>query len=80
MEDPATGSAACALSSYLALTGVGFEHGGRIGSYQVVQGVEMGRESVMGVAVELKEDDRTTIETISLSGSAVKIMEGKLWI
>lgn len=80
MEDPATGSAACALGSYLALTGVGVEHGGRVGSYQMVQGVEMGRESVIGVEIELNEHDRSKIDTVHLSGTAVKVMEGRLWV
>jgi len=79
MEDPATGSAACALGSYLALTKVGLEHGGRVGSYQIVQGVEMGRESAIGVEVVLGHDGRQ-VDSVLLSGSAVKVMEGKLWI
>jgi PhzF family phenazine biosynthesis protein len=73
MEDPATGSAACALGSYLAMTGTGS------GKYEITQGVEMGRRSVIGVDVALKEGG-TGVESILLSGSAVKVMEGKLWV
>jgi predicted PhzF superfamily epimerase YddE/YHI9 len=87
MEDPATGSAACALGSYLALTGTGLEHGGQVANYQIVQGVEMGRESVIGVSIELEKHAlenelvrERKIKNVTLSGSAVRVMEGKLWV
>ncbi|TAQ91657.1 hypothetical protein B7494_g112 [Chlorociboria aeruginascens] len=71
MEDPATGSAACALACFLALKGK------RGRSFEVVQGVEMGRRSVIGVEVRLEEDGRG-IEEVKLCGEAVQIMEGVL--
>ncbi|OAX85600.1 hypothetical protein ACJ72_00014 [Emergomyces africanus] len=77
-EDPATGSAASGLVSYLALTG----QGGGSGSekemlFHVVQGVEMGRRSDIGLKVVLKEGGKE-IDKIQLSGSAVKISEGDI--
>jgi len=72
MEDPATGSAASALASYLAL-----KEGGRY--FEIVQGVEMGRKSVIGVEVELHED-RKSCKAVKLSGTAVQIMEGTISI
>ncbi|OCL11132.1 phenazine biosynthesis-like protein [Glonium stellatum] len=73
-EDPATGSAASALTGWLALQekkalGKGpFE-------FVITQGVEMGRRSVIGACVTRNEDgDR--IEEIQLNGTAVKVMEG----
>jgi PhzF family phenazine biosynthesis protein len=73
MEDPATGSAACALGTYLALNG----HGTR--RFEIVQGVEMGRRSVIGVEVVIDESGQM-VESVKLSGSAVQAMEGKLRI
>lgn len=73
MEDPATGSAACGLCCFLAMT-VG---GGRRTRFEVVQGVEMGRRSEIGVEVTLKEGGGE-VERVELSGSAVKVMEGTL--
>jgi PhzF family phenazine biosynthesis protein len=48
VEDPATGSAAAALAGYLEALGR-LEVGGR---FTVTQGVEMGRESIIGVQLE----------------------------
>ena len=73
-EDPATGSAASALAGWLALQeekalGKGpFE-------YTITQGVEMRRESVIGVCVTRNESG-DGVKEIMLSGSAVKVMEG----
>jgi PhzF family phenazine biosynthesis protein len=73
LEDPATGSAACALGSYLALKGK------RTRKFEVTQGVEMGRESVIGVEVVIADGGRE-VESVRLSGSAVQVMEGSLRI
>ncbi|OBS23583.1 hypothetical protein FPOA_04133 [Fusarium poae] len=71
MEDPATGSAASALSSYLSLqqasTG---DHDFR---YEIDQGVEMGRESNIVVDVGVKG---SKIDTVKLSGTATPVMRG----
>ncbi|KAL2836523.1 hypothetical protein BJY01DRAFT_221948 [Aspergillus pseudoustus] len=72
LEDPATGSAASGLASYLSLTS------GRTGEfkYDVVQGVEMGRRSEIGVEVDIRESSK--IESLVLKGSSVKVSEGKI--
>jgi len=71
MEDPATGSAACGLSAFLAIDG---RHPNL--ALTITQGVEMGRKSDIGVDMTLKGPDYETVEKIELSGSAVKVMEG----
>jgi predicted PhzF superfamily epimerase YddE/YHI9 len=73
-EDPATGSAASALSSYLAL------QSSRPGNFRfrIVQGVEMGRRSV--IELEVVKADDGTIDSVFLSGEAVITMEGTLEI
>jgi PhzF family phenazine biosynthesis protein len=74
-EDPATGSAMSALTSYLSL------QNGKAGKYryEVVQGVEMGRESHIFVEVAVKDGkDGFEIEEVLLSGNAVQVMEGTL--
>lgn len=72
IEDPATGSAACGLSSLLAL-----KLTQKTSKFAITQGVEMGRKSDIGVQVTLK-DDLKTVEAIQLSGSSVKVMRGKV--
>ncbi|RVD89823.1 uncharacterized protein DFL_000813 [Arthrobotrys flagrans] len=56
-EDPATGSAACALGSYLGIVKGGGEDGKGVGEweFEVTQGVEMGRRSDIGVRVLLED-------------------------
>lgn len=76
IEDPATGSAASGLASYLTLTAAGE---GKV-EYDIVQGVEMGRRSDISVAVSTKggAGGEKKIETVELRGSAVKVMSGEL--
>ncbi|OAP62638.1 hypothetical protein AYL99_01865 [Fonsecaea erecta] len=76
-EDPATGSAACALTAYLSL------QAGKAGRYRyaIVQGVEMGQRSEIYVEVGVRaasHDGRLQIEEVLLSGSAVQVMQGSL--
>ncbi|KAH9996989.1 phenazine biosynthesis protein-like protein phzf family [Xylariaceae sp. FL0662B] len=73
-EDPATGSAASALCCYLALTE---KYGGLVRWYLVTQGVEMGRRSEIHVQVTLNSERSRVMECL-LSGSAVKVIEGKI--
>jgi PhzF family phenazine biosynthesis protein len=73
MEDPATGSAACALSCYLSL------RYRRSQSFEIVQGVEMGRRSVIGVDVAV-DGGGTRIVDVRLSGTAIAVMEGTVRI
>jgi len=75
MEDPATGSAASALSCYLALNRG--ESGRR--RFEVTQGVEMGRKSIIGVEVLVGErSEGREVEGVKISGNAVVVMEGNL--
>ncbi|EME81065.1 uncharacterized protein MYCFIDRAFT_176394 [Pseudocercospora fijiensis CIRAD86] len=72
-EDPATGSAACALTSYLALKNAS----SRISHFELTQGVEMGRESRIEVTITLNANLKS-IEHVELAGTAVQVMEGIL--
>lgn len=74
LEDPATGSAASGLAAYLTLMG------GQKGPhrYDIVQGVEMDRRSVIGVGVSVNEQG--LIDTVELKGSAVKVSEGSILV
>ncbi|KAL8722655.1 MAG: hypothetical protein Q9225_000887 [Loekoesia sp. 1 TL-2023] len=73
-EDPATGSAASALSAYLAL-----QRGsaGTAYSFYIEQGVEMGRHSDIRVKVGLDNSGKSIGEVL-LSGSAVIVSQGTL--
>lgn len=74
MEDPATGSAASALCSYLSLSSA--EQGGqaeKMTKYEVTQGVEMGRESNMFLEVKSTSDK---IQSVKLAGTATQVMRG----
>ncbi|KAF8855334.1 phenazine biosynthesis protein phzF [Acephala macrosclerotiorum] len=72
LEDPATGSAASALSAYLSVKW------GRSKRFEIVQGVEMGRRSEIGVSVEIDEGGK--VKGVRLSGEAVVVMEGSVRI
>ncbi|KIW02975.1 uncharacterized protein PV09_05636 [Verruconis gallopava] len=72
-EDPATGSAACTLACYLAMQQ---RKPGTTSRYKITQGVEMGRRSEIGVVVTT--DTSGKIQSVRLSGAAVKVLEGKL--
>ncbi|CAG1975311.1 unnamed protein product [Fusarium graminearum] len=76
MEDPATGSAACALGCYLALhklSAVSVQ-------FRITQGVEMGRESLILVDVTIDKDSNgeRNVKTVHLGGNAVEVMSGTL--
>jgi len=71
-EDPATGSAASALSCWL-----GLQKNGNELEVEITQGVEMGRQSEIGVMVR-KTGDGMGIEEVLLSGTAVKVIEGSI--
>ncbi|KAL1599890.1 hypothetical protein SLS60_007695 [Paraconiothyrium brasiliense] len=75
LEDPATGSAASDLAAYLSL--LQGKPGQKL-DYVITQGVEMGRKSDIYVQVIMGGDK--DIETITLGGSAVSVMEGRLLI
>lgn len=73
-EDPATGSAACTLASFLALQAGGVRE---TFSFSIEQGVEMGRRSLIRVKVTLDETGKA-VRKVLLSGSAVPVMQGTL--
>ena len=71
LEDPATGSAAAALSGWLAR-----ERGQGAWAFNLVQGVEMGRISEIEVIVGVNASGE--VEKVELGGSAVEVMEGTI--
>ncbi|KAJ4488827.1 hypothetical protein C8J55DRAFT_423143 [Lentinula edodes] len=76
-EDPATGSAASTLCGWFAS-----QQQNAVGRwrFEVIQGVEMGRESRIGVVVDVEREANVNgdvvVRKIELVGGAVKIMEG----
>ncbi|TGJ87139.1 hypothetical protein E0Z10_g1573 [Xylaria hypoxylon] len=70
-EDPATGSAATALGAYLTLA-----QEKRATKFQMTQGVEMGRMSVISVETTVKEEGG--VGEVYLGGTAVMVMQGTL--
>lgn len=73
-EDPATGSAACTLASYLALQAGGIS---KTYGYHIEQGVEMGRPSSIKVQVALDGSGKA-VKRVSLSGTSVPVTQGIL--
>ncbi|KAJ3989522.1 hypothetical protein F5890DRAFT_1400819 [Lentinula detonsa] len=70
-EDPATGSAASTLCGWLAVQkGIGKW------KFEVIQGVEIGRESRIGVFVDV--DENSVVSKIELVGGAVKVLDGHI--
>jgi predicted PhzF superfamily epimerase YddE/YHI9 len=78
LEDPATGSAASGLAVHLTLTDPD-SAAGMPNQYNIVQGVEMGRRSDIGLEVILGSD-REHIDSVELRGCAVKICEGNILV
>ncbi|KAK7737508.1 hypothetical protein SLS53_006581 [Cytospora paraplurivora] len=77
LEDPATGSAASALASYLSLRGEADEV-----RYRVTQGVEMGRKSDIEVNVVSGAggDGGRVIKEVRLGGTATVVMKGEIQV
>ncbi|RYE68991.1 MAG: PhzF family phenazine biosynthesis protein [Rhizobiaceae bacterium] len=71
-EDPATGSASAALGAFLAMLDPKTDADIRM---TVEQGVEMGRRSVIELAM-VKRQGRVT--DVRISGSCVKVMSGRI--
>lgn len=76
IEDAATGSAACALSAYLAL----HEYGEEVCRFEITQGVEMGRQSdiVVDVTVDIGAEGARRVQEVLLGGKARQIMRGTI--
>jgi len=72
-EDPATGSACCGLAAYLVLKDK--VQDGTV-KFEILQAVEIGRPSEIGVEVKVKDGE---IKTVVLSGKSVRVMEGKIF-
>ena len=70
LEDPATGSAACALSMLLAMKSKECQ----TTRFEITQAIEMKRRSEIGVEVTLHRE--IDVDEVILSGTAVKVMEG----
>lgn len=70
-EDPATGSASCGLGALLAMK-EGLKGGKR--KYEMVQAVEIGRKSDIGVEITMNESGH--VHAVDLIGLAVGVMEG----
>jgi trans-2,3-dihydro-3-hydroxyanthranilate isomerase len=73
VEDPATGSASGCLGAYLV--GKGLVEARKRTRILNEQGYEMGRPS--RVEVEVRCDDRGSIESVRVGGSVVRLMEGR---
>lgn len=74
-EDPATGSAACTLASYLTVNG----GAGRGTHFDITQGVEMGRRSEIAVdTVAQINEGEVEIKELYLGGTAVVVMTGSI--
>ncbi|KAJ0417352.1 Diaminopimelate epimerase-like protein [Aspergillus carlsbadensis] len=78
MEDPATGSAACALAGYLGL----YALQERSAAFEITQGVEMGRGSTLLVDVDVEADEGSAgarkLGALHLGGKAVPVMSGSI--
>ena len=72
MEDPATGSANCALGALLA--GYDERRDGTI-TYRIAQGVEMGRPSILVAEVDKKAGN---VVAARIGGDSVLVSEGQL--
>ena len=71
-EDPATGSAVAAFGEIMRR----FERpGDGHHAYTIEQGYEMGRPSLIGLEVEIKDD---ALQTVWLSGEAVPVSRGEI--
>ena len=74
-EDPATGSAAGALGSYLVWHNIVRPHGG-IARIVVEQGLEIGRPS--RIQVEIAVGNGGEITEVRVGGEAVTVIEGEV--
>lgn len=74
-EDPATGSAASSLATYLSLLGNADEV-----KYRVIQGVEIGRKSdiEVNIVTGTREDGSREVREVRLGGAAKVVMKGEI--
>ena len=76
-EDPVTGTASAAVGAYLALHGPLVPDAGGVLSFRTEQGHAMGRPGSAAVRLETGGGQVTCVQ---ISGSAVLVGEGKLWL
>ncbi len=76
-EDPVTGTASAAAGAYLALHGPLLPDAQGVLSFRTEQGHAMGRP---GSAAVRLETDGGKVTRVQISGSAVLVGEGKLWL
>lgn len=76
-EDAATGSAASALTSYLALQESSSDSPLTETSFRIKQGYDMGRPSNIGVRVGT---EKGALHEITLSGTSSEVMSGSLYV
>lgn len=76
-EDPATGSAASALTSYLSVKGDADES-----RYHIIQGVELGRKSDIETHIVSKvgQEGTRAIQEVRLGGTAKVVMKGEIFL
>ncbi|KAL9050185.1 MAG: hypothetical protein Q9162_006780 [Coniocarpon cinnabarinum] len=78
-EDPVTGSAACALAAYLTIEASTKDKAKRRFEYQITQGEHMGRVGLPSVSVTVNGTQGVScISSMTLSGDAVRIMQGTI--
>lgn len=71
-EDPATGSANCALAGLLA--SLASKSSGTF-TYRIAQGVEMGRPSALFASVDKRDG---AIEEVRIGGTSVSVADGSI--
>lgn len=78
MEDPATGSAACAFGGYLSL----HRSTEQSIAFEITQGVEMGRESKILIDTQVAADagGARSLQALYLGGTAVQVASGTIAI
>jgi pre-mRNA-processing factor 19 len=75
-EDPATGSAACTLASYLTIS----EKADQGAHFAITQGVEMGRRSEISVdaVARVEQSGEVQLKELYLGGTAAVVMSGSI--
>jgi PhzF family phenazine biosynthesis protein len=76
-EDPVTGTASGAVGAYMARLGLLTPDSSGALSFRTEQGYAMGRPGTAGVRLETREG---TVTRVQVSGTAVVVGEGKLWL
>ena len=76
-EDPVTGTASGAVGAYLARHGQLTPDAGGVLNFRTEQGHAMGRPGSAGVCLET---DGRQVTRVQISGTAVLVGEGKLWV